>query len=112
MVLALVSYLIGVEEDDPLPYEIKHIYFYLEQNILGFGGTELEKKIMGDFEYYPIESQFFTEQKEYFNKNPMIKLKNLLIDAFEDTRLKEIYKGKTIHIGKLYEEILYSFIVN
>ena len=54
----------------------------------------------------------YKKKPEKFNKNPMIKLKNLLIDAFEDTRLKEIYKGKTIHIGKLYEEILYSFIVN
>ena len=112
MVSILISWLLGIEEDDPLPYEINHIYFYLEQNILGMGGTENLKTFICDFEYYPIESQFFDFQREYFNKKPLIKLKNLINDVMENIELKKIYNGKNIHIGFLNDEILYSFVVN
>lgn len=112
MVSKLVNWLLGIDEEDPIPYEINHIYFYLEQNILGMGGTEQENKFILDFQYYPIECHFFTEQKEYFNKLELTKLKNLILDAFENKNLKRIYKNKTIHLGYLNQEILYSFIVN
>ena len=112
MVSLLVSWLLGIEEDDPIPFEIKHIYFYLEQNILGMAGTELERQYILDFEYYPTESQFFDFQKEYFNKNPLIRLKNLISDVMDNENIRKVYFDKHIHIGYLNQEILYSFVVN
>lgn len=112
MVSKLVNWLLGINEEDPIPYEVNHIYFYLEQNILGMGGTEQKSDFILDFEYYPIECHFFTEQKEYFNKNSLTRLKNLILDAYENEKLKSIYKNKTIHLGFLNQEILYSFTVN
>lgn len=56
-----IFWLRGLIEDDPIPYEIDTLVFYINShNEIGFSGAETKNiKIVDLFFYYPLEAQFF-----------------------------------------------------
>lgn len=101
----------GIEEDDPLPYEIKYVYFALsfKNNMccLSYGGNENYDEIVTSFEYFPLEAQFF--KNEDFNQIIEINLaklevKQLLDDCFKNLEFKKIFEGKKIFICEIGKE--------
>ena len=102
------NWIIGIEEDDPVPYEIKHMYFAIsfQNNIccLCYGGTELYQNNVINFEYFPLEAQFFHNQS--FNNLTevnlaMLQLKQLLDDCIDKKQFKNIFRDKKIYICEL-----------
>lgn len=111
MVDDFIFWLKGIEEDDYLPLEIKHIYFYISGSDIGMGGRETFSERIGDFEFYPLEAQFFNKSYNITKfDSKLLKLKLLVEDSFEDKELKEIYKDRHIHIGYLLDKVAYSFV--
>lgn len=110
MVSNFKFWLKGIEEDDYLPYEIHHVYFYVSGYDVGIGAKEIYSELIGDFDFYPLEAQFF-EKSYYITKhdNCILRLKLLIEDAFLDKELRTIYKGKQLHIGYLGDKVTYSF---
>lgn len=57
------SWLGGVQEDDPLPLEIKYIYFIVDfsnNNIeLSYSGSEMLQDTYDYAEFFPLEAQCF-----------------------------------------------------
>ena len=99
------AWITGIEEDDPLPHEINYVYFAVsfKNDIcsLCYGGTENYESHQIDFEYFPLEAQFF--YNESFNQiaeieTALLTLKNLLDDCFKKSSFKQIFKGKTVII--------------
>lgn len=56
------EWVLGIEEDDPLPPEIKFVYFVFStnhgMNVLQYAGCEFEPKTICSFDYFPLEAQF------------------------------------------------------
>lgn len=103
-----ISWLNGLIEDDPIPYEIKSLVFYLNNHFeIGFSGTEQNKveKIDLNF-YFPLEAEFFYCPKltRMLIKNN--KAKNLEILSLLLTRLKKdkYFKNFKIFFGFLFEK--------
>lgn len=62
----------GLVEDDPIPFEIKSIIFFVDQLEIGFSGSESDDVKIIDFgTYFPLESQYFYSKKlvEILNKS-------------------------------------------
>lgn len=57
------EWVVGIEEDDPLPPEIHYIYFVFwgdcGVNALQYTGCEYEPKTICSCDYFPLEAQFF-----------------------------------------------------
>ena len=107
------SWIIGIEEDDPLPYEIKHVYFAIDfkNNIcsLSYGGNEQYNNPIVNFEYFPLESQFF--KNETFNNIleinlAILEVKQLLDDCFKKSDFKKIFENKNIYICQMGGEAI------
>lgn len=112
MLNEFVLWLCGIEEDDPIPYEVKHIYFYINDKEIGFGGKERYTEEIDNFEFYPIESQYFPYSAKVVKDNfSMTSFKLFLGEVFENNQIKMIYENKVIHIGYLHKSVLYSFEV-
>ena len=62
MINEIESWLTGLVEDDPIPYEIKHmIFFYTNANncfVLKMGGFEILPKKVYEPDFFPLEAQF------------------------------------------------------
>lgn len=108
------SWLTGLVEDDPIPFEIKSIIFYVDKNYeIGFSGSEEENVEMIDFgTYFPLESQYFYSQKliEILNNSLEDKeslalniLKKLLTRYLKKAD-KNIFLNKKIFLGKLFDK--------
>lgn len=104
-----LSWLNGLIEDDPIPYEIKTLVFYVNiNNEIGFSGTESENvKIIDLYFYYPLESEYFDFKPLYnyfykrnFSSNQVLSyLKDLLIKLKKDK-----YFGRfNFYYGFLYK---------
>ena len=98
-------WIVGIEEDDPLPYEIKYIYFSVSfaNDIcsLCYGGTEDFQKTVVNFDYFPLEAQFFCNSS--FNNITEInlaflELKHLLDDCFDNPIFAHIFNDKNVYI--------------
>ncbi len=93
-----------IVEDDPIPYEVKHIIFsYIFDGAitLCMGGTEQKPTINNMFDYFPLEAQFFDCKKlkkikdeAYFCRL----LKFSLNECFCSEYLKNQFKSKKIYI--------------
>lgn len=103
----IMFWLEEIVEDDPLPYEIKHITFlYTKQNgciSLCMGGTEQKPTLCNMFDYFPLEAQYFdlkelaTSNEQYF-----VKLMCYFIsEAFSNDYLKLQFNAKKIYFGKV-----------
>ena len=98
----------GLIEDDPIPYEIKTLVFYINKhNEIGFSGTEAENiKIVDLFFYYPLEAQFFycpklTSLMKKSTKNQNLNYLKILL-----TKLKKdkYFKKFNFKCGYLFEK--------
>lgn len=103
-----ILWLKGLIEDDPIPYEIKSLVFYLNKNNeIGFSGTEKkEVKTIDKFFYEPLEAQYFYSPNLYSNlfklkENEKLNvLKNLLINLSDDNYFKKF----NLYYGFLYNK--------
>lgn len=77
----------GVEEDDPLPSEIRFVYFVFSggqgMNVLQYVGCEIKQKIICSFDYCPLESQFFYSR-------PFLRLEKEQAKQFGELFVREI----------------------
>ena len=106
----------GIEEDDPIPYEIRYVYFSIsfKNNIcnLCYGGNENYQEEVINFDYFPLEAQFFLNNS--FNSISeinlaLLELKHLLDDCFEKNEFKNIFKDKKIYLLLYVENIINIF---
>jgi len=102
MLKYLASWIEGIEEDSPLPYEIKHIYFCLHRSnnyfYLSYGGNQFESEMIFNFEYYPLEAQFFEVYS--FDKNfNLNKLENLVEDLFDNAFFRNLFMDKFVYVA-------------
>ncbi len=111
----LIFWLEEIVDDDPLPYEIKHITFlYTKQNgcfELCMGGTEQKPNPNNMFDYFPLEAQYF-DLKDFaiFNEQYFVKLMCYFIsEAFSSDYLKIQFKAKRIHFAKVGEKPKFLF---
>ena len=83
-----IFWLNGLIEDDPIPFEIKSLVFFVNKNYeIGFSGSEEEYvKIVDFYFYFPLEGEYFycKDLYEYIyskkdrKKTSLWVLKNLL----------------------------------
>ena len=108
----------GIVEDTPIPFEIKNIIFFYDQNgkvfSLGMGGVENTPKTATGFEFFPKEAEFCFEKQllsiqneEYFRSLA----KSMIDECFFDKNLKTQFAGKKIYFGKLNEDVEYLFTI-
>lgn len=86
------EWLLGLIEDDPIPYEIKYLTFiiteYDDRYELSLTGSENKLNICEPSFYYPLESQCFYNTA-YFNLRPLGRqkvldvTKKLIISTFK-----------------------------
>lgn len=98
-----LSWLCGLVEDDPIPYEIKSLVFFVNSHAeIGFSGFEENKINVIDFGFYfPLEAEFFFCPKLFSSsKNEVLQvLKSLLEKLSTDS-----YFGKfNLFYGFLFE---------
>lgn len=105
------SWLAGLVEDDPIPFEIKSIIFFVDENCeIGFSGSEEENIKLIDFgTYFPLESQYFYSQRLTEILNDKLKDKIFLtlnvLEKLLDNYVKtenNIFFNKNIFYGKLF----------
>jgi hypothetical protein len=102
-------------EDDPIPHEIKHLYFLIsfKNNIcsLSFAGSEIFYNPLYNFEFYPLEAYFF--KNESFNNIKEIyvaksAVKDLLEKSLENFYFAQIFKGKSVHVCEREKQVDYT----
>ncbi|MDD2445899.1 MAG: hypothetical protein PHX09_03720 [Clostridia bacterium] len=92
----------GIEEETPLPYEIKHIYFCLHRSnnyfYISYGGNQFDSEMLFNFEYHPLEAQFFEIYcyDKFFNLN---KLENLVEDLFDNVFFRNLFANKFVYVA-------------
>ena len=95
-----ISWISGIFEDDPLPYEINQIYFCLckdnNSNFICFGGNELPLKIALNFEYFPLEAQFFQFVDNNFS---LFDLRILIEKSLKKHSFSSYFRKKQIFIA-------------
>ena len=110
-----IYWLESIEEDTPLPYEINHIYFCLHKSndyiFLSFGGNQHEDERAFNFEYYPLEAQFFDVHKYDKNFN-LLKLRTLVEKILENSFFHNLFFNKMIYISFFGENNRFKFINN
>ena len=106
-----LSWVLDVEEDDPIPYEINNIYFCLHRQedyyYISFGGNELEFERVFNFEYYPLEAQFF-DIYNLINPFTLHDLKIMVRNLLKNEKISLIFKNKNIFISLFGEKDYYK----
>ncbi len=104
-------WLIDIEEGLPLPYEINNIYFCVHKQNGGayfaYYGSENYQKIALNFDYYPLDGQYFYH-KEIEGGNPFYKLRKLVEDFLYSNEGKFL-KNKRIFIAEFGKEAIFDF---
>lgn len=105
----------GIEEETPLPYEINHIYFCLHKSndyiFISFGGNQFETERAFNFEYYPLEAQFFNVYKYDKNFN-LLKLRTMVEKLLQNSFFYNLFLNKMINISVFGEKNRFIFINN
>lgn len=106
-----IDWVVGTIEDFPIPYEISDIFFCLHCDnfyyYLSFGGNEKQEKMVFNFEYYPLEAQFFeiaNLEKEF----TLYHLKILVRKALKNNYFRSFLFNKNIFIGVFGENEAYQ----
>lgn len=104
-------WLSGIEEDDPLPYEIGYIYFCVHKANGGayfaYYASEIEQKLALNFDYFPLDGQYFYHE-EIEGGSPFYKLR-ALIEEFLNTPESYFLKDKKIFIAEFGKETIFDF---
>ena len=112
------DWLAGIQEDDPLPFEIKNIYFIIEftQNsiMVSYSADDKNLELFDYGSYFPLEAQFFFSAEminlsyELFVKKNISKkdvfdmLKSLVLRAKKELNFLQ---NKHIFIGERFDKI-------
>lgn len=110
-------WLMSIVEDDPIPYEISSICFCYTKNgdtkTLFMGGCEFEPKPNYQFDYFPLEAQFFDCNE--LKKIPLAHYDEIVCDlideGFSSDYIKCQYYGKRIYYGEYNTNLKYLFTV-
>lgn len=111
MLQEFIDWIVGLIEDDPIPYEIEYLIFCLDKSNdfehIMFAGNEKLEKCFLNFEYFPLEAQFFNVYK--FKKNfSLFDLRKLIENALHFKNFKKIVENKKIIYGIYGENVIYS----
>ena len=103
-------WLAGLIEDDPIPYEIKSVSFYVNKNNeIGFSGSEEEARSIIDIDFYfPLEAEYFYSQAliDFTNsKADVLKLLEKILKKYVNYE-NNIFKNRTIYYGLLYDNAI------
>ena len=111
-----VFWILQILEDDPIPYEVKNLYFVINFKnsvcALSFVGTEIFESPLKNYEFYPLEAYWFRNQsfnqiKEIYTAK--VTVKDLLEKALdENPYFYQPFKNKTLHICEYGEQINWS----
>lgn len=125
------NWLIGIEEDDPLPYEINYLCFcfdFKNKNVnLSLSGYENNIDKIDDGIYFPLEAQFFNcpllnsffnnkknlnnnNELFYYVKQKIYKMFVMFLKSFTKLKDFEFYKNKKIIIGEKFKNKEFSFV--
>lgn len=112
------DWLVGIQEDDPLPFETKNIYFIVEfgQNDIAFSYSADDRNLqIFDYgSYFPLEAQYFFSAEminlsyELFVKKSISKrdvfdmLKSLVLRAKKELNFLQ---NKHIFIGERFSDV-------
>ena len=111
-------WLVGIQEDDPLPFEIKNIYFIVEFNqneiVISYSADDKTLNIFDYGTYFPLEAQYFfcSEFRELslnffvkksISKKDILDMLNLLVSNAK-TEL-DFLSSKNIFIGERFNII-------
>ena len=103
-----VFWLKGIIEDDPIPYEIKSLVFFINKNYeIGFSGSEEENiKFIDLYFYFPLESEYFFSKNCYFfiysKENKDESSQNLLYKLLKKLSKDVYFKKFNLFFGKLF----------
>lgn len=105
--LEFKDWIFGLIQDDPIPFEIKSLVFYINDNFeIGFSGSESEKIEKIDlFFYYPLEAEFFYNHEIYceFFKNKDINFcLNVLKELITKLKKEDGFNTFNYFYGKLF----------
>jgi|GEM_PF-6959763 hypothetical protein len=122
LALDFKNWLLGLQQDDPVPREIKLVAFTVSKTSslysLSFSGYESKLiKKLDPHEYYPLEAQYFFTKYlmaiEYLSATEKIKkefilfLVKKLITKFLKEEKSTSVKNRKIAYGYLYEKPIY-----
>lgn len=101
-----INWMEGLIEDDPIPFEIKSLVFYLNSHLeIGFSGSEKEEvRLIEEFFYYPLEAQFFYCPKlynDFYAKKDLEFCLKRLKKLVKQLKSNENFKSYHIFYGKL-----------
>ncbi len=108
----IVFWIKDIVEDDPIPYEIRYMYFTIMKMrgdfFLMLGGTELERSEIFSFEYFPLEAQYFYDKgfSGLISERLMIEL---LEKVLEDKMTQKIFEGKEVFVGYYGQKPFHKF---
>lgn len=102
-----LSWILGLIEDNPIPFEIESLVFYINKNNeIGFSGTERKNVTLTDrFFYNPLEAQYFFCPQIYkimFECDGQKKL-GILKNLLEALKKDKNFKKFNIFYGFLYQ---------
>ena len=96
---SFVNWVLGIIEDDPIPYEIDCIFFNIHRNsfyfYLSMGGNE--NKISESFDYFPLEAQFF-DIKKFNSFITLANIKSLVEKSLHNKLFKQVFNNKKIFV--------------
>ncbi len=100
-----VCWLNGLIEDDPIPYEISSLVFFVNNHAeIGMSGTETKQVKNIDYNFYfPLEAQYFYCIEFYNQKNFNIDKSLKFLEESLNKLKKDKYFGKfNLFFGKLF----------
>lgn len=110
MVESFVLWVMGVIEDTPLPYEVKFFTFCLHEecgnSYISFGGNEILPSHIFNFEYYPLDAQFFGPIT--LPNFSLFSLRKLLEKAIKDKSFAASFSNKNIFFGRFGQNKTYK----
>ena len=106
MINSFLFWLNGIEEDDPMPFEISNIYFCVHDCYLSFGGCEHEENLALNFDYYPLEAQYFYHNS-FEKDNIFVVARHLIEKALQNEKIQKRFKNKNIYLSKYGEKPIF-----
>jgi len=105
-----ILWLTGLIEDDPIPYEINSLVFFIDKNFeIGFSGSE-EKQInlIDYYFYFPLDSEYFFSfdlyQYIYSQQNKEKTGLKVLKKLLSKLKTDNYFKNFQYFYGKLFNE--------
>lgn len=104
-----IFWLRGLIEDDPIPYEINSLVFFIDKNFeIGFSGSEENNINLIDYYFYfPLEAEYFfsTELYSYIfsNNDRETQSLTLLKKLLSKLKTDNYFKNFNYYYGRLFK---------